>query len=414
MKEEILKNFDNPAFLEKNYRKNKSEFKSAFLELYPEVKGTPVADAWYERLSYESDQINWGSKREMLIILALSILAAIIAKLPAILGINEEVFYHSNIGFIVFPGLAFYFARKNNLPVKQIIITSVLMLAGLLFINLLPDTQKDIYNLSCIHLILFLWVITGFTFVGGSVADTGRRVGYLKFNGDLLVMSALIFIAGAIMSVMTVGLFELIGMNIAELYLQNIAIGGAAAIPVIATYLTENNPQLVGKVSPVIAGIFTPLVLVMLVVFLSVMIISGKNPYDDRDFLMVFNMLLVGVMALIFFSVSEMSLKKLNKTRVWILLMLSVVTIVVNSIALSAILFRISQWGISPNRAAVLGANVLVLINLVLVSVQLLRVVMGKGDISFTGRSVARFLPVYAIWVTIVTFIFPLIWNAAF
>ncbi|GAB1374555.1 hypothetical protein MASR1M46_14410 [Bacteroidales bacterium] len=62
-----------------------------------------------------------------------------------------------------------------------------------------------------------------------------------------------------------------------------------------------------GKVSPVIAKIFSPLVLIMLLVFLSAMAFSGKDPYNDREFLIIFNALLVGVMAIIFFSVAESS-----------------------------------------------------------------------------------------------------------
>ncbi|MEX2568811.1 MAG: hypothetical protein WD431_22910, partial [Cyclobacteriaceae bacterium] len=44
-----------------------------------------------------------------------------------------------------------------------------------------------------------------------------------------------------------------------------------------------------------------------------------------------------------------------QKRELWVLLLLSAVTIIVNGITLSAILFRISEWGITPNRAAVLG-----------------------------------------------------------
>jgi hypothetical protein len=43
---------------------------------------------------------------------------------------------------------------------------------------------------------------------------------------------------------------------------------GLAAVPLVATFLTQTNPQLVSKVSPVIARIFSPIVLVMLVIYL--------------------------------------------------------------------------------------------------------------------------------------------------
>src|SRR5690606_19374915 len=224
---------------------------------------------------------------------------------------------------------------------------------------------------SCLHLTLFLWSLLGFAFVGNTGNNEGKRLGYLKYNGDLLVITALILIAGGIMTGITIGLFSLIGYNIEVFYVEYVVVFGLPAAPILGTYLTQINPQLVGKVSPVIAKIFSPLVLVMLVIYLLAMIYSGKDPYNDREFLLVFNALLIGVMAIIFFSIAESTKTIKSQLEIWILFLLSVVTIIVNGVALSAILFRISEYGITPNRAAVLGGNGLILINLLLVTSQL-------------------------------------------
>jgi hypothetical protein len=168
---------------------------------------------------------------------------------------------------------------------------------------------------------------------------------------------------------------------------------------------------LVGKVSPVIARIFSPLVLVMLVIYLVAMVYSGKNPYNDREFFVIFNGLLIGVMAIIFFSVAETSTSTKSQLAIWILFLLSAVTILVNGIALSAILFRISEWGITPNRAAVLGGNVLILVNLLLVTWHLLKVVSKKADLYGVRKTISSYLPLYMIWTIVVTFLFPLIFG---
>jgi hypothetical protein len=263
--------------------------------------------------------------------------------------------------------------------------------------------------LSCIHLGLFLWSVLGFAFVGGQENNEHKRLGFLKYNGDLVVMTGLILIAGLLMSGLTVGLFKLIGFNIENFYFQNVAIFGLAAAPIVGTYLTQTNPQLVGKVSPVIAKLFSPLVLVMLVVYLIAMVYSAKNPYNNREFLIIFNALLVGVMAIIFFSVAEMSKSTKSNIQVWILFLLSAMTIIVNCVALSAILFRISEWGFTPNRTAILGGNILILVNLVLVTAKIFKAVSRKEDVNEVGKVIASYLPIYFIWTIIVTFIFPLI-----
>jgi membrane-associated HD superfamily phosphohydrolase len=227
------------------------------------------------------------------------------------------------------------------------------------------------------------------------------------------VMAALLVIAGVILTGITFGLFSLIGLQIEKFYAEYIAVFGLPAIPLVATYLTQTNPQIVNKVSPVIARIFSPLVLVMLVVYLVAIIYSGKNPYQDREFLLIFNVLLIGVMALIFFSVAESSGKTKNRVEILILFLLAVVTVVVNGIALSAILFRISEWGITPNRLAVMGGNILILINLLWVTFRLWRVINQKATITEVGACIAYFLPVYLLWTIVVTFLFPFLFQFA-
>jgi hypothetical protein len=411
MKDEILKYIDDPKQLEKMFRTNKVHFKREFSTLYPELRGNTLADFWNERLNYESDEINWGTGRELLFVIIASLVAGVIAKLPAFLSINEEFFYPRNIGFIIFPALMAYFAWKNKLATGKIAFIACTTLVSLIFINSLPDVKKsDTLILSCIHLLLFLWSVMGFAFVGGIKNNHEKRLGFLKYNGDLVVITTLIIIAGAILTGITIGLFSLAGFNIEKFYFENIIVFLLPAAPVIGTYLTQTNPQLVGKVSPVIAKIFSPLVLLMLIIYLAAMIYSHKNPYNDREFLLIFNALLIGVMAIIFFSVAEFKPTK-SQAEIWIIFLLSVVTIIVNGIALSAILFRISEWGISPNRAAVLGSNILILINLFFVATQLFKVLSKKANTSSVGKAIALYLPVYILWSVIVTFIFPLIFG---
>ena len=410
MKAQILTNIDQPAQLERLYRKDKSGFKKAFNELYPEIKDSTLVGYWNERLNFTSDEILWGTRNDLVFVIIASLIAGTIAKLPALFAINEDFFYQRNIGFIVFPALMVYFAWKNKLPTPKVVFLAGVTLVGIIFINLLPNVKhSDTLILSCTHLALFLWAALGIAFVGGVQNDSEKRLGFLKYNGDLVVMTTLILIAGGLMSALTIGLFSLIGYNIAEIYMKNVGVFGAAAAPIVGTYLTQTNPQLVGKVSPVIAKIFSPLVLVMLVVYIIAIMYSGKNPYNNREFLLIFNALLVGVMALIFFSIAGTSTK--SRTEMGILLALSIVTIVVNGIALSAIVFRISEWGMTPNRAAVLGGNILILVHLVLVAGKMLRYMLKKEELSTVGKTIAWYLPVYCIWTIIVTFIFPFIFG---
>jgi hypothetical protein len=409
----IIDNIDNPSRLEQLYQNDKKSFVLSFNEAYPRFSNHLSAQIWNERLNkkYGGSSIDFNKKDILFFILGI-IITGFIAKIPTFFGLIEDEYYAKNISFIVIPFLMLFFAWKNSLSTKKIIIPSVIIIASALYINLLPSIESNnSLILACIHLPLFLWSILGYTFIGGDLNNSFLKINYLKFNGDLLVMSALLLISGGLFSGITIGLFNLIELRIEEFYFNYIVVWGLSCIPLIATYLVQSNPNLVSKISPVIARIFTPLVLITVVTFLITLLYTGKNIYSDRNFLLIFNLLLIGVMAIILFSVTEATKNELNKLSLILLLTLSILTIIVNGIALSAIVFRLTEFGITPNRLAVLGANLLIFFNLILVSIKLFRVVTKNEPVEKVGLIIASFIPYYSIWAFIVTFLFPIMFQ---
>ena len=412
MREKIKNNLDNPIQLERLYQENRITFKREFNLIYPDIRETATAQIWNARLNFENEKISWGTSKELIFVIVLSFIAGLIAKIPDFTEITPDYFYPRNIAFVVFPLLSAYFAWKHKNQTKNILIVSVVFLISVIYINVLPnDPSSDTLILACIHLPLFLWTVLGFTFVGDKLDNSQRRLDYLRYNADLVVMTTIILIAGGLLTAITFGLFELIDIKIEEFYFHYIGIWGLAAAPIVGTYLVQTNPQLVNKVSPIIAKVFTPLVLVTLVVYLIALIFTGKDPYNDREFLLIFNALLIGVMAIIFFSVAETSKNADSKIGTILLLGLSIVTVIVNGIALSAILFRISEWGLTPNRLAVLGGNILILANLLIVTYRLFKTIKDKNEIEKVENSIASFLPIYCLWTIFVTFIVPVLFN---
>ncbi len=412
MKNQILQSLENPEALERLYRSDKSTFKKHFTDLYPEISEQPLAGYWQARLHFPGGEINWGSARDVGFIVFLAILAGLVAKIPAIFSISEDFFYPRNSGLIVFPFLTAYFSAKNGLSVSYRIFLIFSTIIGAVFINALPDLKSsDTLLLSCVHFLLVLWALLGLAFIGQKKNSLDGRLEFLQYNGDLIVMTTLIGIAGGLLSAVTVGLFSIIGIQIEAFYFQYVGVFGLSAAPLIATYLIRTNPSLVGKVSPVIARIFSPLVLAMLVTYLGAMIYLDKNPYTDREFLLIFNGLLIGVLALVFFSVAEATKSGTSGTQLWILFFLTLVTIIVNGVALSAICFRILEGGITPNRAAVFGSNVLILIHLLLVSFQIYKVLRNQTPLQQVGIRIVSYLPVYLVWVLVVTFLFPFFFD---
>lgn len=384
--------------------------------MYPEIAERKLAVFWnerlnYECLNYENPDLSMGSKAELKFVIIASLIAGLIAKLPAIFSIDNEFFYTRNAGFIVFPLLILFFALKNKPAIKKIIFISFAILFSIVFINLMPDNKSDTLILSCIFLPLFLWSILGYVFKANEHHSYEKRLNYLRYNGDLIVITGIIMIAGVILTGITIGLFSLIGLEIQNFYREYVVISGLAASPIVGTYIVQTNPKLVNKVSPLIAKIFCPLILITLIVYLIAIAVTGKDPYNDREFLLLYNGLLILVMAIIVFSVAGTSRSDFRTHEILILFLLSAVTVIINLSALSAIVFRISEWGITPNRLAVLGSNILILTNLLIVAYMLFRLMINKCSLSDVEKSITAFLPVYCLWAVIVAFIFPFIFG---
>ena len=412
MRNDILNNLDNPKQLEKLYRDNKVNFKKEFNDIYPGHQQNTNLSFWHERLNFETEKQGLGAKNEIIIVIAFALIAGLIAHIPNFTGIDQEYFFSRNISFVVFPVLSIYFMWKQKLVFKQWLFPLLATLIAAIYINLLPNnTSSSSIALSFIHMPIFLWAIFGYSFLGENLKSNQSRISFLRYNGDLVVMSGILLLSTIIFSAITVNLFDLIGINIEIFYFQNIMIWGLAAIPIVATYLIQTNAQLINKVSPIIAKIFTPLVFINLFIYISAMLYTKKYPYQDRNLLLLFNVLLMGVMALILFSIAEAGKTAKNKFSLIMLFSLSVLTIIVNCIALSAIVYRINEFGFSANRIAVLGGNLLIFINLVLVSYKLFLASFKNADIEEIERSIAGYLPVYAIWTGLIAFIIPIIFQ---
>ena len=412
MENEIKTNINNPKQLEKLYREHKGIFTTAFNAVFQELRDEPAAQAWNERLNYKDESVFWGNKNEIIFIVVAAFVGGLIAKMPSFLGIEYDVYLSKNIGFVVFPILTLYFIWKQQLAMTKFILPLILFIGSAIFVNSLPyNENSSTFILTLMHLPIFLWAILGYTFIGGDLKNNHKTIAFLKYNGNFVIMTGLIFISGMFFTGITIALFELLKIDIKDFYFEQIAVWGLAAMPILSTFLIQNNPELVNKISPTIARIFTPIIFITLLVFLITLIYTGVNIYNDRNFLLVFNIVLIGVMAIILFSLTEATNNTNSKFNLIILFGLAILAIIANTIALSAISFRLSEFGLSPNRLAVLGANLLIFIHLLLVSYGLFKNLKGKASIQDVEGNIAFFIPAYAVWAAFVSFAMPFIFK---
>jgi hypothetical protein len=417
MKNRIKENINNFEQLEKIYRADKKEFEKTFLEIFPEISNYEIAKFWKTRFDYnnQKEKPSTIKKSDIFFLILTSVITGILIKLPQLfnLGISEELFYAKNAGLIVFFGLSYYlFLSRDYIKTKAFLFYIFVFIVSAIYVNLLPQSMlRDSVNLAYIHLPLMLWCLYGIVFMDFDLMNKTKRINYIVYNGDLAILSAIILISGGILTAVTHGLFSAIAIQINKFYVDYIVVSGLVSVPIVTTFIISNFPSITNKIAPIIAKIFSPIVLITLVVYLISILVTGKDPYNDRDFLIVFNLMLLGVMAIIIFSISENYENKKQRFNEIILLALSTITLLINLVALSAIIYRLGEFGFTPNRTAVFGANLLIFGNLILITIDLFKVNFKKSDIKSVETTISKYLPIYMVWTVFVVFILPFIFR---
>ena len=412
----ILDRLDDPEELEALYRQDPEAFRESLDEAFHAAHDSMALRVWRARLKH--DEAVLGAKHGTNLWYALGICVAVgaLVRLPAT-WLGGGWYYPRLAPLWIILGLAGYFLVRR--PDRALLMAGVsLAVVAVGYVSLLPATRlgedwyyTDSVVMALIHLPLALWAYLGLVFLGDSWRDAHSRVRFVRYNGELVILTSLVGLAGMVLSGMTVLLFQSIDLDIADWYFPNVGIFCAAAVPVGATYLFDAVFNRRTAIAPVLARVFAPLFLVMVVIYLIVTFVEGENPFIDQDSLITFNGLLLLVLGISVFSLVERNGESDVGLIDYVTLALVGVTLLIDAIALSAILFRLVSFGFTPNRVTVLGANVIVLVHLVWICVTYIGLVRRKAGFAAMDRVIANYLPVYAAWAAIVAFLLPVVFG---
>jgi len=145
-----------------------------------------------------------------------------------------------------------------------------------------------------------------------------------------------------------------------------------------------------------------------MLIFLTTMAITGNSPFVERDFLIGFNLILILVLGMVIYIISARNIYDQTSIFDYMNTALIGVAIIVDVVALSAIIFRLSEYGVSPNKLAALGLNILLLINLAVLLIFYIRYFIKQIEFEKIEIWQTSYLTIYAVWLVAVVFIFPI------
>lgn len=365
---------------------------------------------WRQLVTSEDDVERVSDRRwpEMLAFALAAAVAIQVARLIAGFPENAPGWLMRNLGLLVLPFLAGYFARRRHFSALQYLSAALPFLVAGVLVNLYPfDQGGSTEILVAAHLPVALWFVVAYPYSSGVVASHEKRMDFVRFTGEWFIYYVLIALGGGVLVGLTALILEPTGAIDAERVFEWVIPSGAAGAVVVGAWLVESKQRVVENMAPVLTMIFTPLFALMLVVAVVVYAATGLGGVFDRELLGVFDALLVVVLGLVLYGVSA---RDPSATAGWmdrIQLVAVLGALVLDAMVLGTMIARIGDLGFTPNRTAALGLNVVLLVNLAGSAWLSTRFVMGRVAFGPVERWQTTYLPVLALWAGAVVVILP-------
>lgn len=331
-----------------------------------------------------------------------------VARLAAGFPSEESWWLLRNASLLVMPFLAGYFARRRRLPLLESLLTAAPFVIAAVVINLYPYREgASTELLVAAHLPVVVWFVVAYPYMGGIVRSHERRMDFVRFTGEWFIYYVLIALGGGVLLALTALILEPTGFANDERVVEWVLPSGAAGAVIVAAWLVESKQRVVENMASVLTMLFTPLFAVMLAGAAVVYAVTGLGGAFDRELLGVFDALMVVVLGLVLYGMSARDPSQMPGWMDRIQLVAVVSALVLDVMVLGSMAARIGDLGFTPNRAAALGLNLVLLVNLAGTAWLSTRSLTGHSTFHRLERWQTTYLPVFPLWAATVVVILP-------
>jgi hypothetical protein len=313
-----------------------------------------------------------------------------------------------DLGFFVLPVLAAYFVVDRRLPLRRTaaLMAPVVVLA--LAVNLYPlRGGGDTALLVAAHLPVLLWFVVGAAYLADGGRAGVRRMDFVRFSGEWAIYFVLIGLGGGVLVGLTTLVLAPITPSAGDALSTWVIPAGAGGAVIVAAWLVEAKKNVIENLAPVLTAIFTPLFAAMLLVAAAVYGVFGIGRDFDRNLLIVFDALLLVVLALVLYGLSARDPLRRAGPMDAVRTTAVVAALLLDLLVLGSMLARIGELGLTPNRVAALGLNLLLVVDLGVTAWLSIRLLAGRSTAARLERWQTAYLPVFGIWAAVVVLVLP-------
>jgi hypothetical protein len=277
--------------------------------------------------------------------------------------------------------------------------------------------QEQYLTLMALHLPLLAWAGVG-AFLVARHRDAENRFAFLMKSLEVGIMGGLFVIAGGLFTAITAGLFSALAVDLPEVVLRLFIAGGAGLILVVAVAVLYNPAAPpagqsfadgLSKLVALLMRVLLPLTLLVLVVYIAFIPFNFREPFDNREVLIIYNGMLFAVIALLVGATPVGRADLSPRLARWLrggIIAVAALALLVSVYALSAIVYRTALDRLTPNRLAFIGWNV---VNIGLLALLLLyQARAGAGGwVDGLHRAFSAGTVAYTLWTLAVIVVVP-------
>jgi hypothetical protein len=416
----ILAASTNPEAIENLYRAairdgGASAFASAVTSAHETAPDDLLLSAWYYRLRQTgADGSTSQFTRVWLWIVPIGVLLGL-----AITVFSEPTFVFAVgaplLAFLAGPLVAFAIVlllasggrRSLWLPLAGVVLGALVV-----YVFLLPGSISNARALLvAVHLPLLAWAAIGLAALGWR-SSSHERFAFITKSLEAIGTGGVFGIAGGIFAGVAIGMFNVLDARLPNVVMR-LVVGLVAGLVTVFAVATVYDPALTpgqqefgrgfGRVLIVLMRVLLVLSLLALVVYIMVIPFNFAAPFQNRNTLIIYNVMLFGIVALLIGStpigVDGLTLRMQTLLRAT-MIAVAALTALVSLYALAATIYRASVDGLTMNRATIIGWNI---INIaLLIALLLFQARTRREDWPFALQQVFAWGAIaYVIWAAV-------------
>lgn len=379
-----------------------------------------------------------------LIIIAIGFIASLAMSIYSYLNIaklidnvysttNFNIFFIDSFYFYIF--YFFCFSLIFNINSKFNLINIVIIFLSFLFVSILNlsttffavintienmELYSQFYYIKYIFSVIIFFIIIALSYNGFQVLNSKTISEFFTFSADISIFACLI--TGVVSTVF--GIFIAIVLYLIQDIIRSLDEKVIIKLILLSiSFLSSIFPFLVyivykkmkTNISIYLSRILMPFSLLFIFILLILLLMPDIRPYDNRVTFILYNIMLAVIVLNMFFVRADYKSSIFTKA---LYIVLPIVAILFDILVLTSSLYRLAEYGITPNKITLVGTNLVMLGNLVFITFfnikSILNIFKNNEDIkdikniTIGDSKSVLYIYVYAAWAFIVCFIMPL------